>query len=164
MPESNPPRKILAVASGGGHWIQLFRMRPAWDGHRVTYASTTAGLAALLEDDARARGQARPAYIVLSEANRWQKFKLMLLILKIAVLVLRLRPDVVVSTGAAHGYFALRIGKLLGARTVWIDSIANADEMSMSGRLVRPYADRWLTQWEHLATPETGAEFQGAVL
>ena len=46
---------------------------------------------------------------------------------------MRLRPDVVITTGAAPGYFAVRIGKLLGARVVWVDSIANAEELSLSG-------------------------------
>ena len=28
--------KILAIASGGGHWIQLLRLRPAFSGADVT--------------------------------------------------------------------------------------------------------------------------------
>jgi hypothetical protein len=69
----------------------------------------------------------------------------------------------VISTGALPGYFALRLAKLFGARTVWIDSIANAEELSMSGQKVRPYADLWLTQWAHLASAG-GPEFRGSVL
>ena len=83
--------------------------------------------------------------------------------LRLLVILLRFRPDVVVSTGAACGYFALRFAKLLGARTIWLDSIANVEELSMTGRLVRPYADLWLTQWPELAQPD-GPEFRGAVL
>ena len=64
---------------------------------------------------------------------------------------------------AACGYFALRFAKLMGARTIWLDSIANVEELSMTGRLVRPYADLWLTQWPELARPD-GPYFQGAVL
>jgi hypothetical protein len=75
----------------------------------------------------------------------------------------RTRPDVVVSTGAAPGYFALRIGKILGARTVWIDSIANAEALSRTGTLVRPWADLWLTQWPHLAA-DGGPAYAGSVL
>ena len=158
------PKRILAIASGGGHWIQLYRMRPSWDGHRVTYVTTTPGLADDLARDADTREQARPGYAVVPEANRWQKVKLALLVLRIAALVIRQRPHFVITTGAAHGYFAIRIGKLLGAKTIWIDSIANADELSMSGNLVRPYADLWLTQWQHLAKPGQGPAFHGAVL
>jgi exopolysaccharide biosynthesis glucuronosyltransferase PssD len=73
------------------------------------------------------------------------------------------RPDVVISTGAAPGYIAIRLGKLLGAKTVWLDSIANVEHLSMSGALVGRYADLWLTQWPHLEK-EDGPRFKGAVL
>jgi hypothetical protein len=32
-------KTILAIASGGGHWIQLLRLKSAFEGHRVIYAS-----------------------------------------------------------------------------------------------------------------------------
>ena len=50
--------------------------------------------------------------------------------LRTFLVVLRERPDVVVSTGAAPGYFALRFGRLFGARTLWLESIANVEELS----------------------------------
>jgi hypothetical protein len=54
------------------------------------------------------------------------------------------------------------LGRLLGARTIWLDSIANAERISLSGRLVRPFASVWLTQWEHLARG-TRPEYAGQV-
>jgi hypothetical protein len=69
----------------------------------------------------------------------------------------------VVTTGAAPGYWAIRFGKLIGARTIWIDSIANAEELSMSGRLASKVADVCLTQWPHL-DGEHGAQYAGSVL
>jgi hypothetical protein len=155
--------KVLAIASGGGHWVQLYRMRLAWDGAALTYASTMPGLGPDIAREAGTRGQPAPAYVLLPEGNRWQKARLVWMLIRILALLIRVRPDLIVTTGAAHGYFALRFGKWLGARTVWIDSIANADEMSLSGQRVRPFADVWLTQWEHLARPD-GPQFQGASL
>lgn len=73
------------------------------------------------------------------------------------------RPEVIISTGAAPGYLGLRIGKWFGARTIWIDSIANAEKLSLSGQLVRNCADLWLTQWPHLARQD-GPLFRGSVL
>jgi hypothetical protein len=73
------------------------------------------------------------------------------------------KPDVVISTGAAPGYFAIRIGRLLRMRTIWIDSIANADELSMSGAKAGAFADLWLTQWPHLAS-QNGPKYLGNVL
>jgi UDP-N-acetylglucosamine:LPS N-acetylglucosamine transferase len=157
------PRRVLAVASGGGHWVQLMRLRPAWDGHRVTYVTTTGAFRAQVRQEAAARGQPAPGYFVVPEANRWQKLKLARQLLGLAVIVLRVRPHVVITTGAAPGYFALRLGRLLGARTAWVDSIANAGELSLSGRMAGRHADLWLTQWPDLAHPD-GPDFQGAVL
>jgi hypothetical protein len=68
-----------------------------------------------------------------------------------------------VSTGAAPGYFALRFGKLLGSRTIWIDSLANVERLSKAGLLAGKYADLWLTQWPELAQPG-GPEYAGQVI
>ena len=69
----------------------------------------------------------------------------------------------IVSTGAAPGYIAIRLGKLFGARSVWVDSIANPEQLSMSGAMAGRYADLWLTQWPHLAKRD-GPYYRGAVL
>jgi hypothetical protein len=158
------PKKILAVASGGGHWIQLYRMRPAWNGHHVTYASTMPDIRSDLARESRKQGKGPPPFVALPEANRWQKWRIIWVIIRVAILVIRVRPDFVVTTGAAHGYFAVRFGRLIGAKTIWIDSLANADELSMSAVLARPFADVWLTQWEHLARPDGRPDFHGAVM
>ena len=70
----------------------------------------------------------------------------------------------VVSTGAAPGLIALPIAKLFGARTVWIDSLANCERLSLSGRIARHFSDLWLTQWPHLAGSHAGLRCYGSVL
>ncbi len=147
--------------------MQLQRMRAAWDGCEVSYVTSKLEYKADILRDARRRGENAPRFFTILAANRWQKFRLVWQLLNIFAILLWVRPDLVISTGAASGYFALRLGKLLGARTIWVDSIANADEMSLSGKKIGPYADLWLTQWEHLARGEHGAkvpDFKGAVI
>lgn len=155
--------RIVAVASAGGHWVQLMRLRAAWEGCDVTYITTDPGLAETLRQDAATRGEFEPKLHIIIDANRWRKRRLALQMLQVLMLMLRLRPDAVISTGAAPGYFALRFGKLLGARTVWIDSVANAEELSLSGLKIGKHADLWLTQWEHLVQPD-GPHYWGTVL
>ena len=155
--------RILAVASTGGHWVQLLRLSQAWKGLDVIYVTTDPDVAPILRAEAKLAGGAEPRLRVIQEANRWQKRKLVKQLFQLFFIILWLRPDAVITTGAAPGYFALRLGKVFGARTVWIDSIANAEELSLSGRKVRKYADLWLTQWPHLAKPD-GPRFLGAVL
>lgn len=160
---ANRPHSIMAVASAGGHWVQLMRLCPAWADQQVTYVSTDPGLRRVVEDAARAGGTPAPAFFAIEEANRWHKWRLVKQLLQLVIIMLRVRPDAVITTGAAPGYFALRLGRMLGARTVWIDSVANAEELSLSGRKVGKHADLWLTQWEHLARPE-GPHYLGSVI
>lgn len=146
-------RRVLAVASSGGHWIQLRRLAPAFDGHDVAYLTTHEGH----------RAEVAPArFHTVADANRWDKPALVRSALKVLWVVIRERPDVVVSTGAAPGYLAIRAAKLLGARTVWIDSVANVEELSLSGRMASERADLCLTQWPHLAGGPV--RYRGAVL
>jgi UDP-N-acetylglucosamine:LPS N-acetylglucosamine transferase len=147
--------KVLALSSGGGHWVQLLRLRPAFEGCDVTYATVMKGYLADLEPEAD--------FHVVPDGNRWSKINLLRSAFAVFLLLLRLRPDVVVTTGAAPGFFAARFGKLLGARVVWIDSIANAEELSMSGKKAGTFVDLLLTQWPHLASNE-GPKFYGSVL
>lgn len=153
----------MAVASAGGHWVQLCRLIPAWDGCDVSYVTTHAGFREKVTAIAVARGQPVPGYHVVQEANRWNKWHVVKLALQVAWLLLRRRPDVIITTGAAPGGVALRLGGLMGCRTVWIDSIANAEELSMTGQKIGLHVDLWLTQWEHLAGPE-GPDCKGSVI
>ena len=147
-------KKILAISSGGGHWVQMLRLRPAFEGCQVTYACVRPAYA---EDVPGER------FVVYTDATRWDRWRLLKMLLQVSWLVLTLRPNVIITTGAAPGYVAIRIGRLIGVRTIWLDSIANVDALSMSGAKVGGHVDLWLTQWPHLAKQE-GPFFNGAVI
>lgn len=153
-PVPHAPRKILAVASGGGHWVQLLRLRPAFEGHDAAFVTVNPAYRSDVPDH---------RFYVVNDATRWNKAALVLQALRLLRILLAERPDVVVSTGAAPGYFAIRLARMLGKRTVWLDSIANVEHVSMSGEKAGPHADLWLTQWPHLARAN-GPRFEGAVL
>ena len=155
--------RVMAVASAGGHWIQLMRLRPAWAGLETIYVSTDAGLETVLRQDAERLKDPIGKFCSVTDANLKEKFRLLKQLSQLTWIMIRNRPDVVITTGAAPGYFAIRLGRLLGAKTIWVDSIANADEMSLSGQRLKAHADVWLTQWQHLETPD-GPKFMGAVI
>ena len=146
--------KVLLVASGGGHWVQLMRVASAFAEHECVYVTTVKGCE---------REVAGSRLHLVNDANQWNRWGLLKLALRILWVVMAERPDVVVSTGAAPGYFALRFGKFFGAKTTWLDSVANVEKLSLSGQLVGAYADMWLTQWPHLSRPD-GPFYEGAVL
>lgn len=141
--------RVLAVSSGGGHWQQLQLIAPAFATAEICFARS----GPVDEDDVH----------VLPDCNLQTPRKVLACAWVAMKLVRRLRPDIVVSTGAAPGLLVLACGKILGARTIWIDSVANVERLSLSGRLAYPVSDLWLTQWPHLSQ-RTGADYGGAVL
>lgn len=140
-------RRVLAIASGGGHWVQLLRLRPAFVGCAVSFATVHADSAADLTPGER--------LFTFRDASRKDWWNFFGCGLQIAGIVLRVRPHVVVTTGAMPPLAALLFGRLIGARTLWVDSVANSEELSGSGRIARRFATRVVTQWPQLATPET---------
>lgn len=147
-------KKILALSSGGGHWVQLMRIIPAFEGHNVVYAT--------VNPHYRAEVNGARFYDVV-DVTRWNKAKWMIAVVQILWILLRERPDIVVSTGALPGFLGIWIAKAIGKRTIWIDSIANVEQLSMSGQRIGTSADLWLTQWPHLAK-DKGPEYAGQVL
>ncbi len=146
--------KVLLISSSGGHWVQMLRMRPAFDGMHQVFASTDPALGTQVPGHS--------FYSVL-DASAWQKFRLVLQSIQVLFILLRVRPNLVISTGASSGFFALLFASKLGIRTIWVDSIANSEELSLSGRRAGKYADLWLTQWEHLSQPG-GPGYAGSVV
>lgn len=147
-------KRVLAVASAGGHWQQLMLMRPAYEHTQVHYINTLQGLAEQF--------QAAPA-TVIPDCNRNTPFRALATLGALVVAMIRVRPHVVISTGALPGVMALALGRLTGATTIWVDSVANAEEMSSSGRLARRVATHWLSQWETPARA-AGATYKGSIL
>ncbi|MBF0244238.1 MAG: hypothetical protein HQL31_03045 [Planctomycetes bacterium] len=146
--------RVLALSSGGGHWIQLKRLSPAFTEHSLMFSTV---------DPAARGGVNGHPFFTVPDANRWQKLRLIWCALSVISILLRSRAEVILSTGAAPGYFAILFGKCLGRKTIWVDSIANAAELSLSGRKALKIADLTLTQWPQLEEKE-GPFYAGDVL
>ena len=147
-------KRVLAVASGGGHWEQMQLLRAAFDDQDVLFATTLPGLA-------ERAGLTRHA--LLPDCNADQKVAALRCAFAAARLLLRFRPHVIISTGALPGFLVMAIGKAFGVRTLWVDSVANAEEFSAAGIHARRVADLRLSQWPEVAAAD-GAEYAGNLL
>ena len=148
--------KICLVASAGGHLSQLLSLSPAWQGSDVVCVSTGAMVREKL-------GRLGTTYIV-GKCNRQHPVRTFGVMLKCLNIVLKERPGVILSTGAAAGFLMCFWGKLLGTKVIWVDSIANAEKLSMSGRMIRPFADLILSQWPHVAARYKNVEYVGELI
>ncbi len=147
-------KKLLAIASGGGHWVQLLRLKPAFEGCEVVYASVQPGSA----DEVPGY-----RYYAFRDASRKNRLAFVAVVFRMLWIVMKERPDVIVTTGSAPALFCLAFGRLIGARTLWIDSIANVKELSASGRQAMRVAHCCISQWPEVAA-HNGIEYWGRTL
>ncbi len=150
-----PRCDVLAISSPGGHWVELTRLFPAFDGLAVEYATTDAGRS----DRRTGRPPPRPDGCQQADAMATAGLQLAGLSARLEFASASHR----ISTGAAPGLIAIVCGKLIGARAVWLDIFGLVDRMTLSGRMVKPFADLYLVQWPHLAKPD-GPHFRGSLL
>lgn len=136
--------KVLAVSSPGGHWVQLSRILPAFSDSEMVYACTY-DQPVELPDGAN--------YYQIGDISRDSIGKLFSVATGIYKMLKAEKPTHIISTGALPGLLTLILGRLLGARTIWLDSIANSEKISMSGKLASYLANDCFTQWEKLSTP-----------
>ncbi len=101
---------------------------------------------------------------VVGECNREHPGRVMSVLVRCVRIMFRERPDVMISTGAAPACLCCLLGKLLGAKVIWVDSITNVERISLSGRLIRPFADLFLVQWPDLVEKYRGVEYVGAII
>ena len=135
--------KVFAVASIGGHWVQLLRIAKALEKEfDVVYMSTHEKCATLVEGR---------VYYSMNDFSRWDFYKMFPELLHSIYIICKEKPSIVITTGAAPGLVCLFAAKICGIRTVWIDSIANVEHISFSGRIASKFASRIYTQWPSLA-------------
>jgi UDP-N-acetylglucosamine:LPS N-acetylglucosamine transferase len=148
--------KICLTASSGGHLSQLLKVAHSCREHEIFVVTTSEAVRANLERWGR-------VYVV-GECNREHPLQVLKVLWRCIRIMLRERPGVAVSTGAAVGCIACFVAKLARARVIWVDSIANVERLSLSGRLIRPLADLVLTQWPEVVPKHRSVEYAGYVV
>jgi UDP-N-acetylglucosamine:LPS N-acetylglucosamine transferase len=134
-------KKILAVASAGGHWKELVLLKSAFEGCSTTYVTTLNGLP---------EQSGIEKYYVVRDSNQNEKLAVIYSLFQLLLIFIKIRPDLVITTGASPGVLALALGRLFFSKTIWIDSIANTEQLSLGGDLSKHFAHLTITQWEHL--------------
>lgn len=147
---AHPARRALRVClagSGGGHVRQILDLEPAWSEHNYFFVTEDTALGRSLSE--RHRTYFVPHYAA-GQAHMGaglQMFRSALgNLIRSAAIILRERPDVVVSTGAGAVFFCVLWGRLTGARVVAIESFARFDRPSLFARLAFPLAHDTVVQ------------------
>lgn len=134
--------KVCLVGSSGGHLTHLYLLKKFWkneDRFWVTFDKEDAN--SLLKDEKK--------YNCYYPTNRNIKNLIKNTFLAIKVLK-KERPDLIISSGAAVAVPFFYIGKLFGAKTVYIEVFDRIDKPTLTGKLVYPITDLFVVQWEEM--------------
>lgn len=148
--------KICLVCSSGGHLFQLFSLKKLWENRDRFWVSFPT-------QDAK--------YLLKNEKVFWANYptnrniKNFFKNLGLGWRLIKLeQPDVIISTGAGVAVPFIIVSKLLGIKTVYLESITRIKVLSMSGYLVYPFVDKFLVQWPELVQKYKKVEYKGQVI
>ena len=149
--------KICLVSSSGGHWEELMCLKSLANENDVFYVTEEGGQA----DNSNLDNLYKLPQINRHEKGFWFHFARLFLG---AGKILRMeRPDMVITTGALLAFPFCLLAKLRGAKIVYIESFARVHSRSLTGRLVYPFADLFLVQWETMLPLYPKAKFVGGI-
>ena len=152
---------VLLVCSTGGHLLQLFALRGAWEEFpRVWVTFDKSDARSLLADErvVFAHGPTNRNFGLLAVRNLLRNGLTAFRVLRAE------RPKVVLTTGAGVAVPFAWLGRLLGARVVYVESLTRIERPSLSCRLIAPVASRIYAQWPELTQAVPRARYLGSVV
>lgn len=152
-------KKVIFISSTGGHLSELMQLKGIfnkYDYHIITEKNdTTLKLKDKYGD--------RIDYLVYGARNYMLSymFKFPYNILKSLILFLKIRPDVIVTTGAHTAVPMCYIAKLFKKKIIFIETFARVNSKSMSGKMINKIADVFLVQHEEMLDVYKNAIYKG---
>lgn len=152
--------KICLVCSRGGHFVEMLRLRSAFEEHDVFWISHDDHMTRGLREHLNLR-----AYLI---SVRFRLSGLLADMLDIAKAEFRIffreKPDIVVTTGSEICIPICILAKLCGKKVVFVESLCRVESLSGTGRIVYPFVDLFLVQWPGLATKYSKARYEGKII
>ncbi len=148
--------KLCLVCSSGGHFLQLNYLKELWaDYDRFWVSFPHSDTTCLIENEKK--------YWAHHPTNR--NIKNLAKNLLLAYKILRKeKPDAIISTGAGVAVPFIYLGRLLNINTIYVESLARVESLSLSGKLVYPVVRHFLVQWPQLANKYKKAVYKGQVI
>ncbi len=149
--------KVMFVASAGGHLSEILQLEPLFKDYDVTIVTEKTPSTLKLKDryDLKYVGygskQYMYKYIFIFPYN----------IIKSIYMILKYRPKVIITTGAHTGGIFVTVGRILGKKTIYIESMAKVEDLSKTGKFVYNIVDKFYVQWEDLCHKYSKCKYIG---
>lgn len=148
--------KIALVCSSGGHLFEMYCIRRFWQTKDRFWISFPT-------DDAKTLLNNEDVFWAYFPTNR--NIVNLVRNLFLAFRLLRKnKPDVIISTGAGVAVPFIIMGRLLKIKSIYLESIARNQQLSLSAYLIYPFVDKLLVQWPELAGKYRKAEYRGRII
>lgn len=147
-------KKVLMVASSGGHMEELTRLKEVISRYDCCWVTE--------KNDFQNYGDNIKIDYYVSQMNRREVLffiKFVGLFFKALQILLKEKPDCIVTTGALISYPFCRIAELMGKKVIFIESFARVNELSLTGRLLYKHVSKFIVQW-----PDLSKEYDKAVV
>ncbi len=148
--------KVALVCSSGGHFFELFSLRPFWQEHDRFWITFPGEDTRFYLKDESVRWAYHPTNRNIK--NFIRNFVLALKTLR------REKPDLIFSTGAGVSVPFIYAARLNGIPCLYLESLARVSSLSLSAKLVYPFVNALLVQWPELAKKYRKTSFRGQVV
>ena len=147
--------KICLVGSSGGHLFHLYLLKPFWENQDRFWVTFE-------KEDAVSHLNGEQMYYCYGPSNRSLK-ALVINSFRALKILRKEKPDLIISSGAAPAVPFFWFGKLMGAKTIYLEVYDRIDKPTVSGRLCYPVSDRFIVQWEEMKQVYPKAIYLGSI-
>jgi UDP-N-acetylglucosamine:LPS N-acetylglucosamine transferase len=156
--------KVLVVLGGGGHSAELLRLVDLLGPH-YDYSYMVSAIDTISAGKITWSGPVYRVPLLLDKHARWRRLVLAIgPSLKQLIVLLRVRPRAILSTGSNIAVPISVFGRLAGVRIIHIETGSRVHTMSSTGKLMYRIAHQFFVQWESLQDDYPRAIYAGRLL
>jgi beta-1,4-N-acetylglucosaminyltransferase len=151
-------KKICLSCSVGGHLTQMKQLESLYKNYDYFFVTEDVELTRQMLKNENAY------YVHLIDRGKFNFFFLFVInILKSLRILIKERPDVIISTGALSSVPMCLLGKLFFKKLIYIESFAKMNSPNLTGRILYPFADLFIVQWESMLKFYPKALYGGSI-
>lgn len=144
-------KKVVFIASTGGHLNELLQLTPIFDKYDYTLITekTKSNMGLDKKHPNRVHYLIAGTYTTFG-AKLLYSFKFFVNCLKSLYFFLKIKPDVIITTGTHNTVPMCYIAHIFKKKVIFIETFANSNGPTKSGKMIYPIADKFIVQWESM--------------
>ena len=155
----NKKKKVMFISSTGGHFVEMSQLKDLLKKYEYYIVTEKTSDKMYLKD----KYPKKVSYLVYGTKDHMltYPFKLLYNCFKSLFIFIKVRPKVIITTGAHTAGPMCCIGKIFGSKIIFIESLANIKTKTITGRLIYKFADLFIVQWESMLELYPKAKYGG---